>query len=149
VELSFTADHGRVDLRAVRLTDPLGQDLLTNGDFTLGLNRWLFTDDSHVSWRILNTTLMLFFETGVIGVLAWYALCGSALLAGLRAATSALWGPTGAAVAGSVTAFLVSGLFDNLTEAPRVSALFFLVCVCGLFLIGPAPLAPTLTEDRG
>lgn len=137
VELSFAATHGRTDLRAVRLTDASGRDLVANGDFTQGLDHWLFTDDSHVSWRILDTTLMLFFETGLLGVLAWYALSGAALLAGLRAASSAV----GAGVAGGVTAFLISGLFDNMTEAPRVSALFFLVCACGLFASG-------LTQDR-
>ncbi len=39
---------------------------------------------------------------------------------------------TGAAVTGAIAAFLVSGLFDNILEAPRVATLFFLICFCGL-----------------
>jgi hypothetical protein len=119
-------------LRDVSLTGPAGATLLANGDFARGLDRWIFTDDSHVSWRILNQYLMQLFETGVGGLLALLALCGLAIAGGVRSAWSGE--PIGAAVAGSVVAFLISGLFDNVLEAPRVATLVFLVCLAGLEL---------------
>lgn len=40
----------------------------------------------------------------------------------------------GAPVAGAIAGFLISGLFDNVLEAPRLATLFFLVCWAGLIL---------------
>ena len=119
-----------LDMRNIRLTDATGHALLANGEFAQGLDRWIFTDDSHVSWRMLNEYLMLWFETGAFGLTAYLALAGLAVAGGLRAAGRTQ--VAGAAVAGSVVGFLVSGLFDNVLEAPRVATLFFLVCLCGL-----------------
>ncbi len=124
-------------VRDVRLTDDAGRSLIENGDFTRGMARWLFTDDSHVSWRILNQYLMLLFETGLAGLIAWLALAGAAVAGGTRAALRG--DPMGSAVAGSVLSFLVSGLFDNVLEAPRLAALFFLVCLSGLMTLERRP----------
>jgi O-antigen ligase len=117
-------------VRDVHLADDAGHEMLLNGDFGLGMDRWIFTDDSHISWRMLNEYLMLWFETGLTGVVAFLALAGLAIAGGIRAT----WygAVTGAAVAGSVAGFLVSGMFDNVLEAPRLATLFFLVCLCGL-----------------
>jgi hypothetical protein len=119
-----------IAIRDIRLTDDAGLQLLANGDFRQGMDRWLFTDDSHVSWRILDQYLMLLFETGIVGLAAYLALAGLALAGGVRAALHG--DPIGAAVTGSVVSFLISGLFDNVLEAPRVATLFFLVCLLGL-----------------
>ena len=103
VEFSVAAHHGRVEVRDIRLTDAPGQKLLSNGDFSDGLNRWLFTDDSHVSWRMLNVYLMLFFETGALGLAAYLALAGAALIGGLSAARAGVAGA--APVVGGVAVF--------------------------------------------
>ena len=58
-----------------------------------------------------NVYLMLWFQTGILGVTACLALSGLALAGGLRAAWRVA--ATGAAVAGSIASFLVSGLFDD------------------------------------
>ena len=131
VELSLFGRIGhRIEVRDVSLTNDAGRPMLVNGDFRHGLDRWLFTDDSHVSWRILSQYLMLWFETGILGLAAFAALTGLALAGGLRGLSGGA--VTGAAVAGSVVGFMISGLFDNVLEAPRVATLFFLVCWCGL-----------------
>jgi hypothetical protein len=132
VELSLSggpAGHSVV-LRDVHLTDREGHDVLINGDFARGLDRWIFTDDSHVSWRMLNQYLMLWFETDIFGVLAFVMLGGVAITGGLRAVADRA--VAGAAVVGSITGFLVCCLFDNVLEAPRLATLFFLICCCGL-----------------
>jgi hypothetical protein len=131
VELSLSGPIGhRVEIRDIRLTDDAGRTLLTNGDFANGLDRWVFTDDDHGHWRMFNQYLMLWFETGALGVAAFLALGGLAVAGGIRATWRGA--VTGAAVAGSVVGFMVSGLFDNVLEAPRLATLFFLVCLCGL-----------------
>jgi hypothetical protein len=132
VELSLfggPAGH-QVELRTVRLTDDAGREVVANGDFSHGLDRWTFTDDDHLSWRMKDVYLMLWFQTGVFGIGAFLALSGLAIAGGLRA--SWLGATTGAAVAGSVASFLVSGLFDDVVEPTRLATLFFLVCLCGL-----------------
>ncbi len=125
-----------IGIRDVTLTDDAGESLLANGDFAHGLDRWLFTDDSHVSWRILNQYLMLLFETGVIGLAAYLGLAGLAVAGGITTAfrSGSHEAPMGAAVAGSVISFLISGLFDNVLEAPRVATLFHLICLLGLLM---------------
>ena len=144
VELAFFGfpNGASIAMRDIGLTDDAGRPLLTNGDFRRGMDRWLFTDDSHVSWRILNEYLMLLFETGVAGLTAYLAVAGLAIMGGIR---SALRGdPIGAAVAGSVTSFLLSGLFDNVLEAPRIATLFYLVCFAGMLLWdAPAAIKPS------
>jgi O-antigen ligase len=131
VELALFGSIGHhIEVRDISLTDDAGRPMLVNGDFAHGLDRWLFTDDSHVSWRMLSQYLMLWFETGILGLTAFAALSGLALAGGARALRGGA--VTGAAVAGAVAGFLVSGLFDNLLEAPRLATIFFLVCWCGL-----------------
>ena len=131
VELALSGPAGhRVEVRDISLTDDAGRALLVNGDFAHGLDRWIFTDDSHIAWRMLNQYLMLWFETGILGLAGFAAVSGLALAGGVRALRGGA--VTGAAVAGAVAGFLVSGLFDNVLEAPRLATLFFLVCWCGL-----------------
>ncbi len=43
-----------IAFRDVSLRDPAGHELLANGNFSHGLDRWLFTDDDHLAWRIKN-----------------------------------------------------------------------------------------------
>ena len=130
VEFSLFENPGWVQLRDLSLTGADGRPMLANADFAQGLDHWLFTDDEHVPWRMKNVYLMLFFETGVLGLAAYLAVAGFAMAGGLAAARA---GVSGAApVVGGVAAFLVSGLFDNVLETPRLAALFFLICICGL-----------------
>jgi hypothetical protein len=131
VELSLSGRIGhRIEVRDISLTDDSGRSMLVNGDFRHGLDRWLFTDDSHVSWRMLSQYLMLWFETGILGLAAFAALTSLTLAGGVRGLAGG--SVTGAAVAGAVAGFMISGLFDNVLEAPRVATLLFLVCWCGL-----------------
>jgi hypothetical protein len=131
VELSLFGPVGhRIELREVVLLDDRGDSMLANGDFARGLDRWIFTDDSHVSWRMLNQYLMAWFETGALGLTAFCLLAGVAIVGGIRALGRGVMAAS--AVVGGVTSFMVSSLFDNVLEAPRLALLFFLVSWCGL-----------------
>jgi hypothetical protein len=127
-------------VRDISMTDDSGRQLLANGDFRQDMDRWIFTDDSHVSWRIFNQYLMLLFETGIVGLVAYLAMAGVAFAGGVRAA----WqnDPVGGAIAGAIASFLLSGLFDNDLEAPRLATLFYLICFTGIALWDVTPSRP-------
>lgn len=122
VEFSVFGRPGRIEIRNLNLTDEQGS-LLVNGDFHAGLDRWVFTDDSHLPWRMKNQYLMLFFEAGAAGLGTFLWLCTVSMLTAGRGG-----GAMAPALVGSVSAFLVSCLFDNLFEAPRLGLLFFMIC---------------------
>jgi len=134
VELAFSLDPGQtpVDIRDVRLIDAAGRNLIANGGFAAGTERWLFTDDAHLSWRMHDQYLTMVFERGWLGLAAFLLLAGWTLV---RAARGCGRGERDAAViAAGVTAFLVSGIFDYVTEAPRLATLFYLFCFAGFWL---------------
>ena len=119
-----------IDVGHVRLLDPQGRDVLTNGDFSRGTERWFFTDDDHLVWHIENQYLMIFFESGVFGLAAFMALMTAALLGAARGIRRGE--PMAACVAASLVGFLVCAMFDELLDSPRLAALFYLIAFCGL-----------------
>jgi hypothetical protein len=125
-----------IDVGHLRMFDPQGHDILANGDFARGTERWYFTDDQHLIWRIHSQYLMSFFEGGALGLAAFLLFAGTALAGAARAMGRG--DRMAAGVAGSLLAFLISGLFDYLLEAPRLSALFCLVAFTGLTMLKPA-----------
>ncbi len=131
VELSVYGEAGDVvDLRSVSVRTSGGAELLANGDFRDGLARWFFTDDDHEAWRIKNQYFALFTETGLLGLGAYALLIGVTLAAAFALLRGGMI--AAAPVVGAVAAFLFSGLFDDLFETPRLSALFYLVCFAAI-----------------
>ena len=58
IELSLSVPVGTtVQVADVHLTGSNGDNLVANGDFSQGLRRWFFHDDSHQAWRIQNQYL--------------------------------------------------------------------------------------------
>ena len=58
-------------------------ELLGNGDFQHGNDRWFFTSDRHhLPWHAKNLWLHVYFEQGVLGLLIFSALLVFALLLG-------------------------------------------------------------------
>jgi O-antigen ligase len=139
------APNSTIEIKHVRLTDTRGQDIIANGDFTKGVERWYFTDDNHLVWRMKNMYLMILFESGLLGMLSFVVLVGAALYGAFLAMRRGE--RMGAAIAASLAAFLCSGLFDHLLEAPRLAALFYLVCFVALTMWDSfAPPAQELGE---
>jgi glycopeptide antibiotics resistance protein len=132
-----------IEIGHIRMLDPQGRDILVNGDFSRGTQRWYFTDDQHLIWRIKNQYLMILFEGGVLGLASFVLLVGTGVAGAVRA--MALGERMAATVAASLVAFLCSGVFDYLLEAPRLAALFYIVAFTGLTMfprpvLGPASL---------
>jgi hypothetical protein len=109
-----TLDIDQLSLRNGR------HELLANGDFSEGMDRWFFSADNHLPWHIENLWLQVFFEQGAFGVLALAALlaCAGAALARRRKE------PYAAALAAALAAFLTLAVLDSLFDFPRLGLLF-------------------------
>jgi O-antigen ligase len=127
-----------IEIGHIRLLDPQGHDILANGDFSRGTQRWYFTDDQHLIWRIKNQYLMSLFEGGVLGLASLVLLAVAAVAGAVRA--MARGDRMAAAVAASLVAFLCSSVFDYLLEAPRLATLFYIIAFAGLTMM-PATTA--------
>ncbi len=135
-----------VDLRGLSLQGSDGRELLRNGDFRDGLERWLATSERHhLPWHAKNIGLHLLYEQGLIGLSLGIALVGLAL--GRLTLGSAAEHPLAPALAGALMGFLCVGLFDSLLDAPRVAFLFWMLLLIGLGLRAtpppPVKLPPT------
>jgi hypothetical protein len=119
VKLSFYYDipASTIDIDNVHLQTPAGQDLLRNGDFSRGLDRWLFSTDGHLQWHTKSLVLGVLFDQGWFGLLALGALT---ILAMARATRRMLSGEVAAGVSlAALSSFMVVGVFDTLLDAPR------------------------------
>jgi len=138
--LYATTTGSTIAFRDVSLRDSAGHELLANGDFSHGMNRWLFTDDDNRAWRIKNQYLMRLFEMGFVGLASLLAVCGLGLAGGIRAGLRG--DPMGGIVAGAVVAFLISGISDDVLEVPKIATLLFLICFAGMTMWETTPSRP-------
>jgi hypothetical protein len=113
-----------VDLDDISLTDGRGRTYVVNGNFEHGMDRWLpYYDFNHLPWHIKNLWLHLYFEQGVLGVLAFATAWLAALGVAWRAAGRGEPFPVG--VAAALTGFVAVGTFGSPIDAPRVAWLFY------------------------
>jgi O-antigen ligase len=135
VELSLFVPRPRtvMDLKDVTLTGPHGEQLLANGDFSRGVERWYFTDEAHADWQIMNQYLMVLFEGGVIGLVGFVVAPAAALLGAYRQMRRGDF--LAPAVAAALMAFLLACGFDSPLVSSRLSTLFYLTCGAGLLLL--------------
>jgi hypothetical protein len=116
-----------LDIARVSLVDDSGAEMLRNGDFRDGMDRWTVTSDDHLAWHAKSLPLSLFFELGTIGAVVFGVLL---LTGGIRAARGARAGQTaGAALLAALVAFSAVGLFDSLVDTPRFLMLWLLLCL--------------------
>ena len=138
-----------IEVEQVRMFDPLDHDIIVNGNFARGTERWYFTDDEHRLWRILNQYLMSWFEGGALGLACFILLAGTALAGAARAIGRGE--RMGAVIIGSLVAFLCSSAFDHLLAVPRLAVLFYLVSFSGLTMMRAptrSPAEPAISRDR-
>ena len=114
-----------VDIDNARLTDQFGNNLLNNGDFSQGGDRWLFSVSDFWPWHIENIWIHFLFEQGWVGLtlfvaLVLYAFCRLFVLAS-RGQFLAL------VIFVSFAGFVTVGTLNSLFEFPRVALLFYLL----------------------
>ncbi len=121
-----------------------GSELLVNGGFEAGTDRWFYAADNLAIWRIENMWLMTLFEQGWFGLVALALVVAAALLSLLRRIAGGLRAEAGAAAVllASLGGVLVVGLAHGLLDAPRLATLFYLLLFAALCL-GRPPALPT------
>jgi hypothetical protein len=146
IALLSTRYNSAIDIKAVRLIGSDGKQLIINGDFAHGTERWYFTDEIHDYWQIMNQYAMTFFERGLAGLAAFIALVWGALLGARRAMR--LGDRMGTAVVASLGTFLLLGLSESLLHVPRVATIYYLVCFVGLLMLEQGTARDYLTQMR-
>jgi O-antigen ligase len=124
----------------VSLRDAHGQELLANGDFEQGGDFWFFVSDDHLLWHVKNLFLHVLVEMGLLGLLAVLAMLCQAF-----AAVKRTWkqdGVVGSSFCASLLAFLTVGIVVSPFEAPRLTALFLLLCFFIIFRDEQKPVPP-------
>jgi hypothetical protein len=115
-----------VDIDNLKLVGRDGVDRLANGNFEAGLDRWYPSSDHyHLPLHIKNLWVNVYFEQGLLGLLAFGALGFYVLACGARLARGGdLFALT--LLSSLLGAFSV-GLVGTLYDVPRVVFLFFLL----------------------
>lgn len=111
-----------IDVDNVALIDDTGRNLVRNGDFSKGMQRWFFSTDSHLAWHAKNLFVHVLFEQGWLGLGALVSLLAAAGLTLMRRAGHDAMALTAFI---SLTSFLIVGLVDSLIDEPRLDFLFF------------------------
>ncbi len=141
IKLSIYAAHAVVDVDNLHLQGADGRDLLVNGDFSRGMDRWFFTVDNYGQWHVDSLPIQVLFDQGWLGIVALTLF----VAAGMWRAARDAW--RGDAIAGAMLAssvgFLVIGSLDSLVDSPRLLMLFLLVI---FFAAGPAVRPVSLNQ---
>ena len=117
-----------------------GRELVANGDFSSGVDRWLFVTDQDLAWHIHEQWVETYFAQGVLGVVASIILlAGVAVVLWPGVVRGDLWA-TG--TAGALGAFLTVGLLGSVVDVPTLSMLFYFAALCA------SMLAWTKTAER-
>lgn len=114
-----------VDIDNVRLINADGDDLIHNGNFERGAQRWFFSIDNLWPWHIENLFLHLWFEHGWAGVVLFAAWLGWLMTTLIRRARDQQL--FSLAIFAAFSGFLIVGLFSTLLDSPRLMLLFFLM----------------------
>ncbi len=134
VKLSlYNAGNGAVDVDGLSLESPQGRELIANGGFEDGAERWLFVTDRAQPWHIDQLLVETYFAQGVVGLSAMALLLVAAfarLLPAIRAGRF-----EAVAFAGALAGFLSVGLLGSTLDAPRTAQLFFLGLFCAVLLV--------------
>ena len=125
--------NSRVEVDDLQLVDSQGQDLLRNGDFEQGLQRWFFSSDRHhLPWHAKNLAVHVLFEQGFAGLAAFGLVIAVALW---RVSCGAARGhPLAPPLAAAILSLLVVGLVDSLFDMPRVAFLTLLLLAVAMAL---------------
>jgi len=118
-----------IDIAGVRLRDAAGNDVLANGDFARGADRWFFKSGNHLPWHVKNLWLHTLFEQGILGLIALGALAAVAVT---RLARAARHGEAPALTLLAATAALLAlGFVESFLDAPRLALVLLLLLLAG------------------
>ena len=146
--LKLDAQRGPVEVRqiAVRV---LEGDLLDNGDFERGLDRWFMVSDyDHLPWHTKNNFAHVLVEQDLIRLGLFVTLLSVALYRALKRMVRG----SGRDIVylGSIGGFLLVGLLGSPLDIPRVALLFFCVTTLAYCVnLVPREDPPTVERENG
>jgi hypothetical protein len=128
VQLALSTERAGtyVDIDNLALIDEQGRNLIRNGGFSDGHERWYFTSDHHhLPWHAKNMFLHVLFEQGWFGLILFTLFFFNALLE----FASRTWRGDLAAAApfAALAGLFVVGMFDSVLDMPRLTLLLYLV----------------------
>jgi hypothetical protein len=139
VWLSFVnvSHNAVIDIDDLRLEDPRSRQLLSNGDFERGHDRWFFTSEDHMAWHTENLWVHVLFEQGWIGLISFAALTAYALVHLTRHARAR--DPIALVLlAALIAALSISPVYTAL-DTPRVALLWYwLLTIAAIYSMPPA-----------
>ncbi|GGZ08904.1 hypothetical protein ACFFTM_24260 [Pseudoduganella plicata] len=137
LQIASESAGGALEVDNVSVRDVAsGRELLANGSFSAANDYWFFSSDrNHMPWHVKNFMLNAVFEMGWLGAAALGFLILSVAARLLR---EALAGSDMSAVfLASLTGAMMVGLFDSITDVPRLTLLLLLLALAGALV--PAP----------
>lgn len=116
---------GYLDIASVSLSDGTG-NLIRNGNFARGLDRWFFSSDRyHLPWHEKDLFLHIYFDQGFFGLAAFVLFSLYALLTLMKRAVQG--DLLAAAILASLLSLFAVGLFDSVLDFPRIALLIYLL----------------------
>ena len=150
LSLHLPASGLPVDVKGLHLRAAQGPELLRNGDFSSGLDHWLFTTDIDPPWHIHSLPVAVLFDQGLLGLVAWAGVIAVALMAGWLRARQGAVGAATALVA--VSGFLTSATLNTLIDAPRFLWLLLVLlwlCSCRDGTVHPSQRSGQAQDNSG
>jgi hypothetical protein len=132
--LNYRSGEAAVDIDNVRLAAPSGENLLRNGDFERGFDFWFFAVDGHLAWHVKNLWVAIFFEQGLLGVVAFGLLVGYSVL--VLVSSIRRGSRVSAVILAAVSALIVVGVLESPLDFPRIALLFYLLLFAGIVRSG-------------
>ncbi|MEJ2379512.1 MAG: hypothetical protein P8Y71_30405, partial [Pseudolabrys sp.] len=115
-----------VDVDNISLIAPNGRNLLSNGNFAQGGDRWYsYNDFEHLPWHIKNLWLHVFFEQGLVGVLLFTIFTGYVVVQIYRHRRRA--NAFSVALFSSLCGFLLLGVTGSPVDTPRIAWYFYIL----------------------
>ena len=137
-----------IDVDNVRLLDDVGRNLVRNGDFSKGMQRWFFSVDNFWPWHIENNLIHVLFEQGWLGLATFVALLATVMMTLLKRVASDAFALT---LFISLAAFMIVGLVNSPIDVPRLAFLFFWLAAIALISGGkvlPRRRRPSSVRSR-
>ncbi|NOU12350.1 MAG: VanZ family protein [Methylococcaceae bacterium] len=114
-----------IEVDNISLVDSASANLLVNGDFAQGSDRWFFATEKHNPWHIFNFWVHLLFDLGWLGVCSFLVLL---VIVAYHCCRKLMKQDLFAAIfLSSFSGFFVVGFVDSAFDAPRLTLLFFLL----------------------
>lgn len=119
------------ELDEIALVSYEGVNFLNNGDFSDEMKNWFFSSErDHLPWHAKNIWLNILFDQGLFGLAVFLVVTISALSSLILG--SARQNELAPYITSGIFGFLVVGLFDSLTDVPRLSFIYYFLVIYAL-----------------